>query len=217
METSEELNDLAKAMSNLQACLESAKKVSKAHHGKYANLTEVWRTIRAPLTENGLSVVQTPFYEDGICGVESILLHSSGQFIKCKFGTAPPSKDPQKFGIFISYYRRYSLNALIGVDSEDDDGDFHSKESYKKPEQTRPVSTVGNRPTGTDCPYTILLGSNKSQTFLQAGDEVLNDLEKKILKKALDERLQISEVPTAFYKAGAKQFIEDLNTWRKGK
>jgi hypothetical protein len=40
----------------------------------------------------------------------------------------PNLQDPQKLGSAITYYRRYTLQSLLGLQAEDDDG---NKRTYK--------------------------------------------------------------------------------------
>ena len=49
----------------------------------------------------------------------------------------PELNDPQKLGSCITYYRRYTLASLLGLQAEDDDGNKASKPVAKK---TKPVA-----------------------------------------------------------------------------
>lgn len=124
MNRSESITNLAKALAEAQGKVENASKTSKNDHfkNKYADLAEVLNTIRPVFAEHGLSIVQLPSYESPMASVETILMHSSGEFIS---GTcsAPVSKaDAQGVGSAITYLRRYSLAAVAGIAQEDDDG-----------------------------------------------------------------------------------------------
>ena len=126
MNRSEQINELAGALALAQAELENATKSSNNPHfkSKYADLAEVLNTVRPVLAKHGLSFVQFPGYahEPKVVAVETILMHKSGQFIS---GTvaAPVSKpDAQGVGSAITYCRRYSLAAVVGIAQEDDDG-----------------------------------------------------------------------------------------------
>jgi len=44
----------------------------------------------------------------------------------------PEMSDPQKYGSAITYFRRYSLQSLLALEAEDDDGNFASKPSMKE-------------------------------------------------------------------------------------
>ncbi len=49
----------------------------------------------------------------------------------------PNIQDPQKLGSAITYYRRYTLQSLLGLQAEDDDG---NKASNKAPVKKAPVN-----------------------------------------------------------------------------
>ena len=136
MQKSEQINELATALAKAQAKIETAKKdiTNSFYRSQYAGLPQVWEACRAALTSNGLSVVQcTDTSEHGIV-LETTLLHSSGQWISSVYPINPlPDKEgrvtPQGIGSAITYSRRYSLMAIVGVvadDASDDDGNTAS-------------------------------------------------------------------------------------------
>ena len=54
----------------------------------------------------------------------------------CSSLELPPLTDPQKIGSAITYYRRYTLQSLLGIQAEDDDANKASgKETKKEPEK----------------------------------------------------------------------------------
>ena len=62
MKKSDTITKLAVALNNFQKAVAGAKKSSDNpyYSSKYADLAEIWKTIREPLTANGLSVTQLP-------------------------------------------------------------------------------------------------------------------------------------------------------------
>lgn len=124
MNRSEQINELAVALAKAQGAMESAKKDSENPHFRstYASLASVWDACRAPLSQNGLSITQLPDdAERGIC-IETILMHTSGQWISSKFNMPLSKIDAHGIGTAISYARRYALCAMVGIAAEDDDG-----------------------------------------------------------------------------------------------
>jgi hypothetical protein len=98
---------------------------------KYADLASIWSAIRKPLTENGLSVMQTTEpYEQGIT-VVTTLMHVSGETYATKLSAKADKQTIQALGSLITYLRRYSLAALVGVASLDDDGEAASGRDTK--------------------------------------------------------------------------------------
>uniref|UniRef100_A0A6M3LYV7 Putative Erf family protein n=1 Tax=viral metagenome TaxID=1070528 RepID=A0A6M3LYV7_9ZZZZ len=134
MEQSETIGKLAEALSKVQAVLEGAKKDSQNpfYRSAYADLTSVWDACRKPLADNGLSVIQTCSSDvPEVVIVETMLAHSSGEWVRGKVAMKPVKNDPQGVGSCITYARRYSLAAIVGVAPEDDDGNAASQPSNK--------------------------------------------------------------------------------------
>lgn len=52
---------------------------------------------------------------------------SSGNFVSSEI-TLPNIQDPQKLGSAITYFRRYTLQSLLGLQAEDDDGNSSTKQ-----------------------------------------------------------------------------------------
>lgn len=137
---SEQINELAAALTRAQAAMDTAKRTAENQFFKssYADLASVWATCREPLTKNGLSVVQTT--DSTLEGefLETLLMHSSGQWVGGRIAIKPVKNDPQGVGSAMTYARRYALMAIVGIASEDDDGN----EASGKTEETKPESKV---------------------------------------------------------------------------
>lgn len=112
---------LAKAQSEMQGAVKDA--ANPFFKSKYADLESVWQACRKPLTDNGLSVVQTTRYSpDGLVLVTT-LLHSSGEWIGGEMPVLAKDASPQAQGSAITYARRYALAAAVGVYQTDDDAE----------------------------------------------------------------------------------------------
>ena len=152
--TSESLVEIAKALSKFQGAMKSVPKGSTNpfFKSKYADLSSVTDAIKAPLSKYGLSYTQVVEPSDNNeVRVETILMHSSGEWLSCGILAVPVSKaDAQGFGSALTYARRYGLSAAIGVAGEDDDGNAATKAA--------PVSVPAN----------VLAQQNtEEQTFLK--------------------------------------------------
>jgi hypothetical protein len=126
MNKSESIAGLAAALAKAQGAMKGAVKDSANpfFKSKYADLASVVEAIRAAFSSNGLSYVQTvQSSELDEVRVETMILHSSGEWISCGVLALPVSKnDAQGYGSALTYARRYSLSAAVGVAPEDDDG-----------------------------------------------------------------------------------------------
>lgn len=131
---SEQINELATALSKAQSEIKPALKDSDNpfFKSKYADLASVQSACMPFLTKNGLSVLQAINYVNGETTLETTLLHSSGQWIKSIAPVKPVKNDPQGLGSALTYMRRYSLAALVGVSQEDDDGNGASNNEGTK-------------------------------------------------------------------------------------
>ena len=139
---SNEIGALIEALSKAQGEMKCAVEDSKNSYfkSKYADITSVWTACRGPLSGNNLAVVQTLEPVNGELCLVSVLGHSSGQWIKSVLPIRVAKDDIQSLGAAITYSRRYSLAALVGICPEDDDGEGAMDRSPKKLEDISPVA-----------------------------------------------------------------------------
>jgi hypothetical protein len=135
MNKSETLSKLAPALVKAQSAMAGATKSADNpfFKSKYANLEEVIRVVKTAFGDQGLSFVQFPISGEGTAGVETIIMHESGEFISNEFLLKCSKSDPQGMGSAITYARRYGLQSACGIPSEDDDGNAASATTPKKP------------------------------------------------------------------------------------
>jgi hypothetical protein len=130
MKTSDSIKELATALAKAQGELMGAKKdtANPFFKSKYADLASIVEALKACFPKYGLAYVQTICTsEDGV-GVETLLTHSSGEWVRSDPFYLPVNKaDAQGFGSCATYARRYSLAAIAGVAPEDDDGNAAAK------------------------------------------------------------------------------------------
>jgi hypothetical protein len=70
------------------------------------------------LIESGLTIAQFPV---GDYGLETILMHESGEWIQANYTMKPVKDDPQGRGSAITYARRYAIAAILSLNIDDDD------------------------------------------------------------------------------------------------
>ena len=130
---------ISQALVKAQAAMSHAAKDAKNPHFKsaYSSLASVIDAVRPALSANGLAFIQKLHTADGGIAVETVLIHESGEEISCGTLFVPATKqDAQGFGSAISYGKRYSLQAALGIASEDDDGQAAVK---PRPAPVQPV------------------------------------------------------------------------------
>lgn len=123
-EIMETIKNLAKALVKATAQIEGASKDSTNPHfrNKYADLASVTDAIKKPLNDNGLTYSQIIHRLEGGVGVETLIIHESGETMSNGITFVPaPKNDPHGYGSALTYARRYSLSACFGVIQEDDD------------------------------------------------------------------------------------------------
>lgn len=144
MELSNEIKDLANALSQAQSEMLGALKDSNNpfYKSSYADLESCIEASRPSLTKFNLSVSQTLDTTSEGYFLVTYLLHSSGQFIKSRLKLYMEKPDMQKLGSAITYARRYAYAAIIGLHQTDDDGesmyDRKPKPKEDDPEEETP-------------------------------------------------------------------------------
>lgn len=131
MEMSTDIKDLAAALAKAQGEMGGAVKDSANpfFKSKYADLSSVMDACRGPLAKHGLSVVQSPSSDGARVSVETLLLHTSGQWIRGVASASAKDDQPQSIGSAITYLRRYALQSFAGVAPEDDDAEAATNRS----------------------------------------------------------------------------------------
>ena len=124
MKQSESIKNLAEAMAQAQGAMGAAIKGSSNpfFKSKYADLGSVIEAIKPHFAANGLSYVQFPVSGESSVGVTTRLMHSSGEWLEQDYFIPLGKMDAQAAGSAITYARRYALQAIAGIPSEDDDG-----------------------------------------------------------------------------------------------
>jgi len=125
MPTSPTIAALAAALVKAQSAMGGAKKDSTNPHFKtaYADLASIWDACRAPLANAGLSIVQLVSSDPTHAIIETILAHSSGEWVSSLLAVPLTKADAQGLGSAITYGRRYALAAIVGVCPADDDAE----------------------------------------------------------------------------------------------
>lgn len=130
MNKSESIKELAAALVKAQADLKNPAFDSSNPHfrSKFASLAQVRDTVTPALAKHGLTVTQLLGEAEGGIRCETVLIHSSGEWLSSVLFMPATKQDAQGYGSASTYARRYSLQAICGVvGDEDDDGNAASK------------------------------------------------------------------------------------------
>ena len=143
-----------------------------AQYGKFADLSTVLSTVNPALAANGLAVVHTTKVEDNKNILITNLLHTSGESITSEMllpvNTGGRGNPMHQEGGAITYCRRYSLLAILGLNAgiPDNDGDF----ANPTPDKVTPINK--NKAVGMP---TILDDDTKKYYLRIVGDLIVKD------------------------------------------
>ena len=130
MKTSEQLNELADALSQAQGefpeivnnqVVDFKTKKGDSINYSYAEMSYIVELVRPILSKNGLSVIQPlgTMGDDSDC-LRTRLLHKSGQYIEDEINLKiPRDKTIQDQGKIISFMKRQAYIAMLGVTTKD--------------------------------------------------------------------------------------------------
>lgn len=207
MQTSSSIVKISASLVKAQKEIGGAKKGSTNpfFHSKYADLGSVMEACKDALNNNGIVVLQPVGRDEGLTGeqyVETILLHESGEFISDKMRLVmKEDNNPQAQGSAISYARRYSLQSMVFIPAEDDDGE-KAKPAVIVLETKKAVDpdwiANGNTPTSQQA-------ASLAQVTLVNDLAVKKGLPKEEIKNLVDKAQHMS-------KTGASAMIEQLKS-----
>src|SRR6056297_1661089 len=118
---------------------------------KYFDINQLLEHVKPILQKHELLLLQ-PIEEDKVC---STILDIESEKLISSAIALPQITDPQKLGSAITYYRRYTLQSLLGLQAEDDDANA----TVKPKQQEAPIKW---------------LSVAQAQKAVDAGEETIN-------------------------------------------
>lgn len=136
LEHSPELNEIAKALAAAQGEFKAIVKENLNPHlkSRYADLQSYLSVCRPSLSKHGISVLQSPSCRGNIATVTTLLLHTSGQWIKGSLELQAKATDPQSIGSAFTYGKRYAIGAMLAVAGQDEDDDAEIQMERPQPQ-----------------------------------------------------------------------------------
>lgn len=132
--------------------LHNPKRTGEANAGAYGytypELDKIIADCREVFAKHGLAILQDTSNDNGTIGVRTIILHTSGEKLESSWLHIQAGSGAQANGSAITYGRRYSLMAFLGLAGEDDDGAAATESATSTPK----AKPVGNTPTPSDGP-----------------------------------------------------------------
>lgn len=153
---SDDISKLAFALSKFQGSLGSVIKNKTAtiptkSGGKYsytyADISAICDAIKDPLMQNELAISQNFFIQGNEAHIITVLMHSSGQWIKSSL-PLNVSSDMKEMAGSITYLRRYCISSILCISTDDDneEEDMLNKKAAPLPakkEEPKPVQKKG--------------------------------------------------------------------------
>lgn len=208
MKQSASIAKLAAALVAVQGELKAVTKDALNPHFKarYASLDALTDTVRPILAKHGIALVQGGDNVDASSvAIETMLLHSSGEWVSNNFIMPLEKPTAQSAGSAISYGRRYGLSSLLALTTdEDDDGAKASAPPAKK-------AAAPAKPTNNETSIDIrTLASVEQRGELQAlgSDAALSPPYKKRINELLAAPLTAAKADTTI--AALKKTLLEL-------
>ncbi len=164
MSKSESIKEITTALTKAQIAFKPIKRTEKVDYAtqsgrkkyNYAPLSEIIEATKQALSDNGLAITQSTKLVEGNVILETLLSHSSGEWLSGELYVGKQDQPPQSEGSALTYKRRYGISAILNVASEDDDdGEIASD---KKPEivTDKIVAETSPMPNLIEKPLTIM-------------------------------------------------------------
>jgi len=160
--------DIYQALIAAQGEFKPIPKTKKVNFGNvkysYADFDDLVQCVRPILCKNSLAFVHRINTElDHTTFMECEILHKSGQSIGCKLEIKLPD-DPKQAGAIITYFKRYTLEAMLGV-TTNEDTDATVQEAPKSVDKPKSKSTGAKSSTITE--------AQRKRLFAIAGEKKL--------------------------------------------
>ena len=145
------IKNIAVALGQFQSECPTIEKGKKGYGYKYADLPSIIQTITPILKKYDLSFTQLVGGDDGKVSVTTVLIHTkSGESFETTISADVASNKGsmsmiQAVGSVITYLRRYSLSAILGIVTDEDiDGHVTPTKKPAKP-------STGAKPNRSNC------------------------------------------------------------------
>jgi hypothetical protein len=116
----------------------AAQKFNPHFKSNYFGLGDLLAEVKPVFATYGLTILQTPYTEDGRISVKTEVLHHTGhRFDFRELSVKSEGTNLQQLGSITTYLRRYAISTIAGIsadtDLSDDDGNLASKPKHYSP------------------------------------------------------------------------------------
>jgi hypothetical protein len=172
---------------------------------KFASLSSVLAATDSALAKYGLCLIQyTRVRENGAVLLITELVHveTNGTISSEYLLTPCKPNDPQAMGGALTYARRYSALAILGVAPEDDDGETaagRGRDRQKKPRRNR------DQPTALDAAREALRGCKSLEDMRELWSKMPADLQQQLADEKDAAKARLGAGPTTQVLAGGQK------------
>jgi hypothetical protein len=168
MNMSENIGKITAALAKAQGEIANPAKESENPHFKsrYADLASGLNAVNNALSKYGIAVTQITYMADDILMLRTMLSHEE-EFIYSEYPVLRFPAKHQDAGSAMTYARRYSLFALVGIAGDDDDGNEASKSETPAPKRKAAPPPPPNAPE--------IPSSAEVMELLADGDRIARD------------------------------------------
>jgi len=169
------MKELLKALMNVKKEVGTLSKteLNPFYKSKYFDVNSLIEQVEPLLEKNGLLLLQPIINNE----VKSIIYHCESELSVESSIQLTQFNDPQKLGSAITYYRRYTLQSLLGLQAEDDDANKAStKESTLNVEKLNAMLMACTTKAELQTVYTSFTPAEKTAT-LKLKDQLKNTLQ----------------------------------------
>jgi hypothetical protein len=192
---SDKIGKLVQALAKARLSFSTVKKEQENpyYKSKYADLNSLIEATKNALAVNELAVIQLPSNNGQGVEIETLLVHSSDEWISCRLRMPIAKADAQGVGSAITYGRRYAYGAILNIASEDDDDG--NAATGKGPERGAKATDTGGLVNGVQaeawhsaCKVGGRTDQQKADFLAEMGFEVSKD---KPLVEGIQEALRL--------------------------
>jgi hypothetical protein len=134
----------------------------------YADLGDTIEAVRPILTKHGLAFAQSAVTEDDKIGIETRIYHTAGHVEVFGPLYLPAGGDARAAGSAVTYARRYSLTAALGITSDEDADGAGAETSPDEGAETESPPDPHNRAWAV---VSDLLGPDEAEVYFKAAIE----------------------------------------------
>ena len=164
---------------------------------KYADLQQIIAKTKPCLSKYGLAVMQlVQDGDDGATKITTMLTHAEGGMVSST-KTLPPASDndPKTMGGLLTYYRRYTYSAMIGVSADDDLDERDTTQQESNVDADVIVEMTANANLGTKVYRAYWVGlTDKQRQERKALHAGMKRLAAEADKKAAEEIKPLGEI-----------------------